>query len=374
VKKVQIIALSLVMIFIFSAVSPIQASADPNIPEKSIQLTTDPHTGTIIVKTNLLTVKLNPTFPAFTYFYTSEDGQGILYYSGYSQLIEFNDQNGDLAFQRNETVKLISLPIFRWSITTNQITYSNGTLKEIRVTYTKVGLNREMIMKHPNIPMNYSLDALNNFTMQFVAHIYTYNFVGTIQTDNESVKYTVTPNSEMKVDIIMGNFPFVNDTDLITLRVDLRTVTTKELRIMHRIRTMNRTELVNVSENWYKTGKMERLINRLRNQTLSEIDLSNETRTGFYKWLNTATITYPGESEKLVNVSATYAPDGIGIRLFLTYPNFDSGILVHDPSIGLSEISATEPNDILSPSMQTVVFGIAIITVIAMAVIVKKRS
>lgn len=370
-RKNQILAFSLVFLFVLGILPSMQASANPN-PSPPIEITTDPNTGKIFVKTETLTVKMNPTFPAFTFFYTPENEQGMIYYSGYSQIIEFNDTNGDGAFQRNETVKLISLPIFQWSISINEIKDENGTLEEIRVTYTKVGISREFMNHHPSLPINYSLDALNNFTLQFVAHIYTHPYDGTIVTNNETLNYTVTPKSEMKIDIIMSNFPFESDQNLLTLRVNLRTVTPKLARILHRIRMMNRNQLINISENWYKSGKMERIIKRLRNQTMSQIDLNNEnTTTGFFKWINSAIISHPGGENELVNVTASYAPDGIGIRVFLTYPNFDGGTLIHDPSIGINQASETETpySPIRNP---TVLIAISIFSIVTLAIIVKK--
>lgn len=368
-NKYKILSIGLVLLFVLSAMPSMQVAADPSGGHMSYNQ--DPHSGAIFVKTDTLTVKMNPTFPAFTFFYTPTNARGTIYYTGYTQLIEFNDANGDGAFQRNETVKLVSLPMFQWSISINEIKDSNGTLKEIRVTYTKTGISPEMQMHH--IPVNYSVEDLNNFTMQFVAHIYTYEYTGEVAGDNESINYTVTPQSEMKVDIIMSKFPFVNSTDLITLRVDLRTVTPRQARIIHRIRMMNHTELVNASQNWYRNGTLERVIKHLRHQTMSQIDMDNDnTTTGFFKWLNTAVITRPGQEDELVNVTASYAPDGIGVRVYLTYPNFDGGTLIHDPSIGLSNPSGS-PLDYLTPS-NVAIIGISTVAILAIVIAIKKRK
>ncbi len=73
----------------------------------------------------------------------------------------------------------------------------------------------------------------------------------------------------------------------------------------------------------------------------------------------------------MVNVSASYVVTNAGLSVYLAYPHFDDGSLLHDPSIGVYEESAP-----LVPEVpdNVLFFGIGIVAVLAIvAVIVRKR-
>lgn len=56
---------------------------------------------------------------------------------------------------------------------------------------------------------------------------------------------------------------------------------------------------------------------------------------GFFKFINTAKITYPNGTEETINVKAAYLEAGGFMRVYLCYPYFNEATLEHDPSIGL---------------------------------------
>ncbi|MHA1485281.1 MAG: hypothetical protein ACTSPR_08190, partial [Candidatus Thorarchaeota archaeon] len=67
----------------------------------------------------------------------------------------------------------------------------------------------------------------------------------------------------------------------------------------------------------------------------------------------------------------SYIPTGTGVAVYLAYPNFDNGSLLHDPSIGLNEGAA--PSVGLTPTETLVLSGIGAVVVIAVVVILLRR-
>ena len=100
------------------------------------------------------------------------------------------------------------------------------------------------------------------------------------------------------------------------------------------------------------------------------MDIDTAVATGFFKWVDTATITWPGGDTEAVNVTASYVPIGMGLSVYLAYPHFDGGTLLHDPSIGVYESQAPP-----SPAeVDYLLFlGIGIVGILAIVVIVKKK-
>jgi len=60
----------------------------------------------------------------------------------------------------------------------------------------------------------------------------------------------------------------------------------------------------------------------------------------------------------------------MGLSVFLAYPNFGNGSLIHDPSIGL--IEDAQPLAI-SPVSPLVISGIVVVAVLVLAVVLIRR-
>ena len=71
-----------------------------------------------------------------------------------------------------------------------------------------------------------------------------------------------------------------------------------------------------------------------------------------------------------VNVTTSYIPRGDGLAVYLSYPNFDNGTLLHDPSIGLNPDMA--PTVFIPPEV-LLISGVSVASVIAVGIVLVKR-
>ncbi len=81
------------------------------------------------------------------------------------------------------------------------------------------------------------------------------------------------------------------------------------------------------------------------------IKASNSTIAGFFRFVPFAKVTYPNGTKSTVNVSGYFILEGRHVSIFLVYPYFDNGTLIHDPMIGVAGASiSTQPNYVVSIS------------------------
>ena len=126
--------------------------------------------------------------------------------------------------------------------------------------------------------------------------------------------------------------------------------------------------------NWTTDGGNETRFMGMPDTDTQQIDFmdgSTGVTQGFYRWVDKAVINWPGGESEVVNVTASYVPTGMGVSLFFAYPNFDNGTLIHDPSVGLVEDAAPVNQSWIAPTL--VLTGVAIIGIIALIVIIRRR-
>ncbi len=83
------------------------------------------------------------------------------------------------------------------------------------------------------------------------------------------------------------------------------------------------------------------------------------------------TITWLGGDEEIVDVNASYVPLGNGVAVYLAYPYFDDGSILHDPSIGLYPEGAPSVG---TPIDFVLVGGIGGIALIAILVVMVRKK
>ena len=106
------------------------------------------------------------------------------------------------------------------------------------------------------------------------------------------------------------------------------------------------------------------------------MDSADNVTRGFYRWLDKAVITHLNGSETAVDVDASYWTDGQGLLLFLAYPNFDGGSILHDPSMRFVETGSpvTAPIGILGVPLETIsLIGVVAAIVVVAGIAVKRR-
>ncbi len=309
--------------------------------------------GSVFVRTDIITIMANGEFPMFHFWFsTDETGDVAKFVMTYLAIVEFEDLNSDSAFQSNEKLVFAPLAAYEWTLQVGSVE-REGTTTEVWLRYTKGGMRGSgLIPGIPSaaIPGMGSVDRFKDVTLQIWAHIYLYDYVGNI-TDEHGVKasYLVKGSSELKMDIEVGNFPFSNETTMLSIQTMIHEDAKHMYQHTHRHRYETREQYGNhtgMSDvDWNTIGnetRFEAMTNRCV-QKIDLIDATTGTPQGFFSWTDKATITRPGGDEDVVNVTASYVPTGQGLAVYLAYPNFDGGTLLHDPSIGLYENHKATP-------------------------------
>jgi hypothetical protein len=247
--------------------------------------------------------------------------------------------------------------------------------------YTKSGVKSSMM---PGAPLA-ALDGLGDIqkfadvTIQIWAHIYLEDYTGEV-TDDHGVQfnYTVSGRSELKMDIEIGNFPFSSEDSSVAIQTLQKEddATGTQNQHQHRLETRERFRNVTCDSamNWTTTGGNETRFERMNGTELQKmdfVDYETEIAQGFFSWLDTAVITWPGGETEAVDVNVSYIPLGDGIAVYLAYPYFDNGSILHDPSIGLYPEGAPS----ISPSIDYVlVAGVGGVALVALLVVIVRRK
>ena len=339
--------------------------------------------GSIWIHTDVISIMANSEVPSFRFWYTAdENGTHAMFTSTYTRIIEFQDQNNDSAYQRDEELYSAPLSAYDWTVTTGSVVVS-GQTTEVWLKYTKSGVRTTPMQNAPMMGFqgNSSVDQFKDVTMQIWAHLYLNNYTGQVtDTNGAKANYTVLGDVELKMDIEIGNFPFSTPTSSVALETlqhetDSMGNQTPQLN-MHRIETRERFRNVtlNSAMNWTTTSGNETRFetrNGTSTQNIDFVDSTTGVAQGFFSWVDQAVITWPGGTTQAVNVTASYAPTGHGLALYLAYPNFDGGSILHDPSIGLYSAGAPTVSQSTDPIL---IIGIGIIAVVAVLLVLVRRK
>lgn len=344
--------------------------------------TRDPD-GTVWINTDIITIMANGEIPQFHFWYTvDENGMNAKFMTSFVMIAEFEDLNEDGAFQRGEQLFFAPLAVFEWTLTTG-IIQDGGITTEVWLKYTKSGLRTTMMPDAALAAFNGTGDYMRfeDTTIQIWGHIYLEDYTGEVTDDHgHHCNYTVAGGSELKVDIEIGNFPFSSEDSMVALQTLQRelVITGDQNPQMHRHRIETRERFHNTTidsmMNWTTTSGNEtrfESMNTTRIERMDFIDYDTGLAQGFFSWLDTAVITWPGGITEAVPVNVSYVPTGAGLAVYLAYPYFDNGSILHDPSIGLYPDGVPS---IASPIDIVLVAGIGAVALLAvLIVIVRKR-
>lgn len=339
--------------------------------------------GSIWISTDIITIMADSEIPSFHFWYTAdEDGSQAMFRTTYVMLVEFEDQNDDLAYQKGEELYFAPLSSYEWTVTTGQVV-DDGQTTEVWLKYTKSGVRNSPMDTAPTPAIDGppSINQFKDVTLQIWAHIYLDDYYGQI-TDDQGVKanYTVYGGAELKMDIEIGNFPFSTETSRVAIQT-LQNETaasgdhTPQMNT-HRIETRERFRNVSLdsSMNWTTEGGNETRFEPRTGTHVQNIDFVDTTTgiaQGFFSWIDEAVITWPGGVTEAVNVTASYIPTGTGLAVYLAYPNFDGGSILHDPSIGLYPDGAPTTSE---PVNLVLVIGIGAVAVIAILLVLVRKK
>ena len=359
--------------------------------------------GTVWIETDVMTVTLDPNMPIYQYWYAGdENGSLARFMVGYMMIVEFEDANADGVYQPNETLSFAPLDAFEWSLQTGQVTNELDEVTELFASYTKGGLSNdweddwfkdwmpEIEEEHDN-PVALSSEDDSDFTrfsgmtLRFYGHIYTSDYSGNITDDSGLVSnYTVEGGMELKVDIEIGNFPFISNTSKVAvlnyLREDIASSGEYEHHFkLHEDHGEHEVDSEDISDDhgmMFEDHDEDHDGEDDDIQQLSFIDAVTDEVRGLYSWLDKAVVTALNGTETAVDVEASYWTDGNGLLLFLAYPNFDGGSLLHDPSMRLfdTQLSIIQPSGLLNVPMETIaLIGIAAAVVVVVGLAIKRR-
>jgi hypothetical protein len=342
---------------------------------------------TVWIETDVITIMAMDEMPAFNFWYSSDDNGSLArFMAAYMMIAEFEDVNGDDAYQFNETLYSAPLGAYEWTLQTGEVQDDEGVTTEVWLKYTKSGTHiggpeddHEMPGMDMMPPMYHDDEYIQRFedvTIQFWAHIYLDDFNGNV-SDSEGVAayYTVAGGSELKVDIEIGNFPFSTNTSKVALQTMLRENMDMGSMMQDNHMFMTHEMFGNITGNsmmdWTTEYGNETRFERMTDTHMQRIDFVDKTTgntQGFYRWVDQAVISWLGGDTEAVNVTASYVATGMGLSLFLAYPNFGNGSILHDPSIGL-----VEGAEFLSPLIVPVTAAVVGIALIATIVVVFRR-
>jgi hypothetical protein len=337
--------------------------------------------GSVWVNTDIITIVADGEMPQFHFWYTTDgNGSRVRFSTSYTMLVEFEDLNDDGAYQRDEYLYFAPLAAYEWTLTSGEVV-EGDVITEVWLKYTKSGVKGSMM---PEISLA-ALDGMGDIqrfsdvTLQIWAHIYLEDYSGEV-TDDHGVhfNYTVAGKSELKMDIEIGNFPFSSENSSVAIETlqHERTADNDDRRRRHRIETREqfRNVSLNSDMNWTTEGGNESRFERMNGtecQRMDFVDQESDIARGYFSWLDTAVITWPGGETEAVTVTASYVPRGDGVSVYLAYPYFDDGSILHDPSIGLYPEGAPSVG---TPIDYVLVAGIGGVALIAILVVLVRKK
>jgi hypothetical protein len=339
--------------------------------------------GSVMINTDIITIMANGEIPQFHFWYAVDDnGTHAKFMTSFVMIAEFEDANDDGAFQTGEELHFAPLAAYEWTLTTGSI-QNAGVTTEVWLKYTKSGIKSSMMPDAVPAALSGTGDVLRfkDTTSQIWGHIYLDDYSGEITDDHGShANYTVAGGSELKIDIEIGNFPFSSEDSMVALQTVQREHVAAANQSMatnrHRMQTCERFRNVTIDSNtnWTTTSGNETRFENMANthiQKIDFIDYDADLAQGFFSWVDTAIITWPGGITEAVPVNASYVPTGTGLAVYLAYPYFDNGSILHDPSIGLYPDGVPLIGLSIDPVL---VIGIGAVSLVAiLAIIIRKR-
>ena len=252
----------LMMFLLLTSISAVRADDDDgdDDDEDEIEEEHEPENdrdddGTVWLQTDIMTAMLDPERPAFQYWYSADDNGSLARFRvAYLMVVEFEDNNTDGVYQVNETISFAPLDAFDWSLQTGAVTNDAGQNSEVYASYTKGGLTGEdwdddwfenwmpgygdaedeeddddddgLVLSEDGEDDEDEIDddkllnltRFEGMTLQFYAHMYLNDYNGTVE-DDEGVQanYTIDGGVELKVDIEIGNFPYLSNTSKVAV-------------------------------------------------------------------------------------------------------------------------------------------------------------
>ena len=303
----------------------------------------------IVFSTGSLTAVFDGMAPRVT-FYDHNSMMRDVQQVNFRALIEFNDADRNGVFESNEAVYRAVIDEGQW---THTGFYALPGGLGVGINFTQAS--------------DMSLEAGRTLAKGSVTLIVkAYNTTHTATVNGQSVTISM---AELKFDVAISNWPFQNTTNMLALQVNMHSSSEHyDMGENSGTQTIDgsQEEGATVAEHeFHETSTVE------QETKLSTGMVTSSSTIGFFRFVNTATVTSPSGATTNVPVTASFkaeADNDAGdretfMKLYLAYPNF-AGTLVHDPSIGLGSGF---------PTLYLIVAGAAVAGLVAVVVIRRRH-
>jgi hypothetical protein len=274
----------------------------------------------IVFSTGSLTAVFEGMGPRVTFYDHNSmmrDAQQV----NFRALVEFNDSDHNGVFESNEAVDRAVLDEGQW---THTGFYSLPSGAGVGINFTQasaMSLEGGRVLRAGSV----------------ILIVKAYNTTHTATIDGKSVTITT---AELKFDVVINSWPFRNTTDMLSLQVNMHSSSEHyDLGEDSGTQTVDgsNAEGAQVAEHeFHETSGAE------QETRLNTGIVTTSSTIGFFRFVNTATVTSPSGTTSSVPVTASFKSEAdndagdreVFMKLYLAYPNFQ-GTLMHDPSIGL---------------------------------------
>ena len=315
--------------------------------------------GVVILRTDVLTIMVNTKsgLPHFKWWVTEHND--TVYIAKFVSLIEFIDKNGDGAFQYNETVTKEDMlpqelqqgqqeapkfwsPVFPFA--------QGGALWDFSGFYNLTAENNEIIGIGFDFQLNMSSTTLDETDRIAYSDLYVllkckiyFEDVG-IEVEPDMIYYNISGLAELKVDIIIENWPWHTDESMLALRWDI-TVEEEPEQVGHGLRMHG--EEIDISEIMeYEMPIRPKDLGEKLTKLEFVSEITNETHAYFGATTDALKINKTTGAKEVVSVTCSYRTDGNNIKFYVAYPHFER--LEHDPIIGVTEKGYEEAGKVFS--------------------------
>ncbi len=305
------------------------------------------HNGNIIIQNGNLTAIFDGQKPSIRFFFTSNVRQ--VYFAKFNSLTEFNDTTHTLVFYHNESLQSASLEEANWT----HSQFYNASDGALAIDFTTHQLN---ITPTGHQEDTTGTNHLSNTTVMITAKLYPNNMDHTIKVGNAT--FTIHGGVEIKLDITINNWPFINSNDRLALRIDLHS-SVNEFEVHehdgdHEVNT-NETEPSNETDTHdtlpslalqnvapmseTHTNDTDHEIEEHHGEGQVQLLTANGLVGGFFRFVSNA---MTDGSSTGVAASYRFEPDEVNstqheFKLYLSYHSFSKS-LVHDPSFGVTPL------------------------------------
>ena len=309
----------------------------------------DPAGNRIVFSSGSLTATFEGMVPKVT-FYDHNSMMRDTQQVNFRALIEFNDADHNSIFENNETMAMAVLDEGLWTHT-GFYTLPNGA--GVGINFTQAS----------------SMSLVGGGVLPAHSVILIVKAYNTTQTVTVNGKLVTIGTAELKFDVVIKSWPFQNATNMLALQVNMHSSSEHyELGEDSGTQTVDGShdEGTPVAEHqFHETSGVE------QETKLSTGAITTSSTLGFFRFVNTATVTSPSGTTSSVPVRASFKSEADNdgtehetfMKLYLAYPNFQ-GTLVHDPSIGLGSGF---------PTLYLIVAGAAAAGLVAVVVIRRRH-